>query len=441
MKANLALSSTLLLALPIHAAEDMAFFESKVRPVLVKHCYECHSAEAGKSKGGLTLDTKQSIRAGGDTGPAVVPGDVAKSLLLTAIKHSDPDLEMPPKEPQLPKSVIADMEAWIKAGAADPRESAVKAAERPPVDVESGRKFWSYQKPQKVTGSIDGFIEAKLKESGLAPAPEAEPMVLLRRLYFDLIGLPPTPEQAAAFLNATHKTYEQTVDELLKSPRFGERWGRHWLDVARYAESNGRESNLTFPHAWRYRDYVIDAVNADVPFDRFITEQIAGDLLPAKGDAEKARLLIATGFLALGPKGLNEMSKAQFAADVADEQLDTVTRAVMASSVACARCHDHKTEPFSMEDYYALAGIFKSTETFFGNWIDSENNNHGRLIRLPQLLGQMIPNKTISAERVRQLKADLAKINQPMRKAQNEYMRSKQRWRGATSVVNINKML
>ncbi|MFN0077945.1 MAG: PSD1 and planctomycete cytochrome C domain-containing protein, partial [Prosthecobacter sp.] len=409
------LLAVLLFAVHANGEDGIAFFEAKIRPVLVKHCYECHSAESGKSKGDLMLDTKQSIRAGGETGPAVVPGDAARSLLLSAIKHSDPDLEMPPKKPQLPKAIIADFETWIKAGAADSRESAVKAAERPPVDVESGRKFWSYQKPKLIAGSIDGFIEAKLKENGLVPAPEAEPVVLLRRLYFDLIGLPPTPEEVAAFLNRSHasyKTYEQVVDELLRSPRFGERWGRHWLDVARFAESNGRESNLAFPHAWRYRDYVIDAVNADVPFDRFVTEQIAGDLLPAKDDAERARLLIATGFLAFGPKGLNEMSPAQFAADVADEQLDTVTRAVMASSVACSRCHDHKTEPFSMEDYYGLAGIFKSTQTFYGNWIDSENNNHGHLIRLPDLPGQVIPNKPLTAERVKQLKNDLAKLNQ-----------------------------
>lgn len=388
--------------------EDTAFFEAKIRPVLVKHCYECHSVESGKSKGGLMLDTKQGIRAGGDTGPAVVPGDSDKSLLLTAIKHSDPDLEMPPKKPQLSKTVIEDFETWINAGAADPRETAVKTAERPPVDVESGRKFWSYQKPQRIAGSIDGFIHARLKEKGLSPAPEAEPVTLLRRLYFDLIGMPPTPEQAASF---SMSKLEATVDALLASKEFGVRWGRHWLDVARFAESNGRESNLTFPHAWRYRDYVIDAVNADVPFDRFITEQIAGDLLPAKNHTERARLLIATGFLAMGPKGLNEMSKAQFAADVADEQLDTVTRAVLASSIACARCHDHKTEPFSMEDYYGLAGIFKSTQTFYGNWIDSENNNHGHLIRLPDSSRQLIIGKSLDAVRVKQLKADLAKLN------------------------------
>jgi len=401
--------SFLLVVGGLHGA-DTAFFESKIRPVLVKHCYECHSAESGKSKGGLMLDTKHGIREGGETGPAVVPGDVAKSLLLTAIKHSDPDLEMPPKEPQLPKAVIADFETWIKAGADDPRESAVKATERPPVDVAAGKQFWSYKPPvmpKQASGGMDGFIREKLAEAGLKAAPPAERVVLLRRLSFDLTGLPPSDVSDKSDLS----DYEKQVDALLQSSRFGERWGRHWLDVVRYAESNGRESNLTFPHAWRYRDYVIDAVNADVPYDRFITEQIAGDLLPAKDDAERARLLTATGFLAMGPKGLNEQNKAQFAADVADEQLDTVTRAVMASSIACARCHDHKTEPFSMEDYYGLAGIFKSTQTFYGNWIDSENNNHGHLIRLPELPGQPIVGKSLPHARVKQLKTDLAKLN------------------------------
>ncbi|HBJ86864.1 MAG TPA: hypothetical protein DDZ88_24005, partial [Verrucomicrobiales bacterium] len=391
-----------------------------IRPVLVKHCYECHSAESGKSKGGLMLDTKHGIREGGETGPAVVPGDAAKSLLLTAIKHSDPDLEMPPKEPKLSEAVIVDFETWIKTGADDPRESAAKAVERPPVDVAAGRQFWSYKRPvmpKKASGGIDGFIREKLTAAGLKPAPPAERVVLLRRLYFDLIGLPPSDLSD----KSDPSDYEKQVDALLQSPRFGERWGRHWLDVVRYAESNGRESNLTFPHAWRYRDYVIDAVNADIPFDRFITEQVAGDLLPAKDDVERARLLTATGFLAMGPKGLNEQNKAQFAADVADEQLDTVTRAVMASSIACARCHDHKTEPFSMEDYYGLAGIFKSTQTFYGNWIDSENNNHGHLIRLPELPGQTIVGKSLHEARVRQLKADLAKLNADD-KAQNEYI-------------------
>jgi len=275
----------LLIAVYANGDNSVAFFESKIRPVLVKQYYECHSVESGKSKGGLTLDTKQGIRSGGDTGLAAVPGDATKSLMLAAIKHSDPDLEMPPKKARLPEAVITDFEAWIKTGAAGPRESAHETVERPPVDVASGRKFWSYQKPQQVAGTIDGFIRGKLKEQGLEPATAAEPVVALRRLYLDLIGLPPTPEQAAAF---SKEKLEATVDDLLRSPRFGSRWGRHWLDVARYAESNGRVSNLTLPHAWRYRDYVIDAVNADVPFNRFVTEQIAGNLLPAQGDAERA---------------------------------------------------------------------------------------------------------------------------------------------------------
>jgi hypothetical protein len=307
-----------------------------------------------------------------------------------------------------------------QGGADDPRESAAKAAERPPVDVAAGKQFWSYKKPvmpKQASGGIDGFIREKLAEAGLKPAPPAERVVLLRRLSFDLTGLPPSEVSD----KSDPSDYENRWTSFCRVPRFGERWGRHWLDVVRYAESNGRESNLTFPHAWRFRDYVIDAVNADVPYDRFITEQIAGDLLPAKDDAERARLLTATGFLAMGPKGLNEQNKAQFAADVADEQLDTVTRAVMASSIACARCHDHKTEPFSMEDYYGLAGIFKSTQTFYGNWIDSENNNHGRLIRLPELPGQAIVGKSLPEARVKQLKTDLAKLNADEME-QNEYI-------------------
>lgn len=394
-------------------AEDAAFFESKIRPVLVKHCYECHSTEAGKAKGGLKVDTREAIRTGGDSGPAVVPGDVKGSLILAAIGQVDPDLAMPPKGPALSKTVVDDFSRWIREGAIDPRDVA-----SPHVEGKKAEMFWSHQKPVKQSASIDDLIGAKLKEAGFEFSPEAAPSLLLRRLHFDLVGLPPTPDEAQAF---SMERWEETVDQLMESPRFGERWGRHWLDIARYAESNGRESNLTFPHAWRYRDYVIDAVNADVPYDRFLCEQIAGDLLPAKNAEERARLLIATGFLALGAKGLNEQNKAQFAADVADEQLDTVSRSVLATSVACARCHDHKSEPFSMEDYYGLVGIFKSTQTFYGNWIDSENNNRGQLIRLPEASDQVIVAKALTAEKVARLKADLAKLNAE-EKEQNEYM-------------------
>lgn len=438
-------------------AASVAFFESKIRPVLVEHCYECHSTESGKSKGGLLLDTKHGIRSGGETGPAVVPGDAGKSLLLTAVKHANPDLEMPPKKPKLNDRVIADLEEWVKSGATDPRETAARAASMPPVSVEEGRKFWAYQKPvvaplpktkktDWATRDLDHFVLAKLEAEGMTPSPDAEPVVLLRRLHFDLIGLPPTPEEAQAFVEAWKKDGEErekllgeTVDRLLASPGFGERWGKHWMDVARFAESNGRESNITFPHAWRYRDYVIQAMNEDRPYDRFVTEQIAGDLLPAKDDAERARQQIATGLLAFGAKGLNEMNKAQFAVDLADEQLDTASRAIMASSVACARCHDHKTEPFSMEDYYALMGIFKSTKTHYGTWIDSENNNGGTLIRLPDLPGQLIPNKPATAQEVAKLKADLAQLTKEG-KEQEAYV-TKAKLEGKDLSGEFNKLL
>ncbi len=422
---------------------ETAFFESKIRPVLVKHCYECHSAESGKTKGGLSLDTKQGLLMGGDTGPAIIPGEPSKSLLLKAMRHEDPDLEMPPKGPALTKAVTMDFETWIREGAMDPRISSSPTQDRPPLDVAAGRKFWSYLKPQRhpapevqnkgwTRRDLDHHILAKLEREGLSPSPDAAPAVLLRRLYLDLTGLPPTPEESQIFVKAwaNLETREHllasTVDGLLKSPRFAERWARHWLDVARFAESNGRESNLVFPHAWRYRDYVVDAIQSDKPYDRFIVEQIAGDLLPAKDEAERAEHLIATGFLAMGAKGLNEMNKAQFAADLADEQLDTVTRAFIASSIACARCHDHKNEPFSMEDYYALAGIFQSTRTHYGTWIDSENNNSSSLIRLPKLPGQLIPNKPLSPSKVEQLRADRNKLDAEQT-AQEAYIKKAQK--------------
>jgi len=265
---------------------------------------------------------------------------------------------------------------------------------------------------------LDRFVLAKLEASGLQPAASAEPSVLVRRLFLDLIGMPPSPSQMK---QALAESYEAVVERLLASQAYGERWARHWLDVVRYAESNGRESNLAYPHAWRYRDYVIEAIREDVPYDRFLYEQIAGDLLPTKTAPERARLLIATGFLAFGAKGLNEMNKAQFEADVVDEQLDAVCRSTMASSIACARCHDHKTDPFSMEDYYAMVGIFKSTKTHCGTWIDSENNNGSTLLTLPSIPGQLIPNRSLAPQEVAKLRADLAKLNAED-KTQQEYM-------------------
>lgn len=397
----------------------VSHFESKIRPVLVEHCYECHSIESGKAKGGLRLDDRESVSRGGDSGPAIVPGKPDESLLLAAIRHDDPDLEMPPRKDKLSDAIIADFAKWIIDGAIDPRESANGTNGRTGDDFESRKEHWSFRplvapkvpKPKNADwawNDIDRFVLAKLEENDLEPAPDADPAVLLRRLSFDLTGLPPEASHSGSVPSGSD--LKSQIERLLDSPSYGQRWARHWLDVVRYSESNGKEANLTYPHAWRYRDYVIDAFDRDLPYDRFLTEQIAGDLIPAENDAERARLLIATGFLAMGPKSLTEMNPAQFAADVADEQIDVVSRAFLAGSLACARCHDHKSDPVTMSDYYALAGIFKSTDTRYGTWVDSESSNGGKLIRLPDLPGQLIPNKSLTKDEVEKLKAQLAQL-------------------------------
>ncbi|MFT5467524.1 MAG: hypothetical protein ACI8UO_002628 [Verrucomicrobiales bacterium] len=417
-------SSPLLFSAEISEAE-VAFFETNIRPVLVGNCYECHSIESGKSKGDLLLDSRDGIRRGGSLGPAVVPNAPDESLLLAAISHADPDLEMPPRKARLADSVQNDFRRWIESGAPDPRE-ADASVRQAPTTIEAGREFWAFRKPASsalpktklknwAKRDLDHFILAELEAKGLEPSPDAEPAVILRRLHFDLVGLPPSPEVLVTFLDRVEKSgldaaLDQETQQLLESDRYGERWARHWMDVARFAESSGKESNVAFPHAWRYRDYAIDAFNEDLPYDRFVLEQLGGDLLPYDSDAERARLLIATGFLAFGAKGLNEMNRAQFAADLVDEQIDTVSRAFMAQSIACARCHDHKFDPFPMADYYALAGVFRSTETFFGTWIDSENNVGGDLITLPALEDQLIPNPSIPKTKVDQLNEQLAAL-------------------------------
>ncbi len=396
----------------------LEFFEAKIRPVLIEHCYECHSVESGKAKGGLRVDDRESLLRGGDSGPAVVPGKPGESLLLGAIRHDDPDVTMPPQKPRLSDAILVDVATWIASGARDPREPKTAPAGSPGGGAPGWEDHWSYRPPVTAATpvvddaawaetAVDRFVYAALEGAGLSPSPEADPATLLRRLSFALTGLPPSPEEAIAF---SPDQLESVVDEMLASKGFGVRWGRHWLDVARYAESNGKEANVTYPHAWRYRDYVIEAFAADLPYDRFLREQVAGDLIEAPDESARARLLTATGFLALGPKGLTENNPLQFAAELADEQIDAFSRAMLASSIACARCHDHKSDPFTMGDYYALAGIFKSSETRFGTWIDSESNNGSRLIPLPSLPGQVIPNKSLTKSELDEVKRKLAAL-------------------------------
>ncbi|MBO0699008.1 MAG: DUF1553 domain-containing protein [Zavarzinella sp.] len=393
-------------------ADQLAFFEKKIRPVLAGHCYQCHSEDAKKEKGNLLLDTRDGVRNGGDTGPAVVPGSPGKSLLLKAIKQTG-ELKMPPKS-KLSEEVVADFEKWIATGAADPRDGKKTVAYKE-IDIEKGRQFWAFQPPKPgpvptpkdaawSRTDVDRYLLAGLEAKGLRPMADADSQSLIRRLYFDLTGLPPTPEEVESFVQSANtnrqSAIEAVVDKLLESPRFGETWGRHWLDVARYAESSGKTANFNYPHAWRYRDYVIAAFNADKPFDRFVTEQLAGDLLPAANDKEKAENTIATGFLAIGPKALNERNGLQFELDVADEQIDVMSQAFLGITAACARCHDHKFDPIPQHDYYALAGIFRSTETCYGTIRFVQSQRPSPLLPLPDgSAPQPITSKLTDKER------------------------------------------
>jgi hypothetical protein len=352
-------------------AAGLEFFEKQVRPLLMTHCYECHSGS--ESNGGLKLDSRDGVVRGGDSGAVIVPGEIEKSRLIEAIRYKNPDLQMPPKG-SLSATEVATFEKWVALGAPDPRTEPTNGA--PPksdgMSIEEGRKFWSFQPVASpslpevqwrewVMTPIDAFVLARLEASGLQPAPPADKRTLIRRVTFDLIGLPPAEAEVDAFLaDQSPDSFQKVVERLLSSPHYGVRWGRHWLDVARYADSNGLDENLAFGNAWRYRDYVVGAFNSDKPFDRFLIEQIAGDLLPDVNEETRT----ATGFLALGAKVLAEPDREKLEMDTIDEQLDTLGKAFLGMTLGCARCHDHKFDPLKQSDYYALAAIFKSTTTF-----------------------------------------------------------------------------
>ena len=400
-------------------AKGFDFFEKHIRPVLVANCYQCHSASSKELKGELRLDTREGLRKGGESGAAIIPGKPDESLLIQAMKHED-GMEMPPKQ-KLPDNVIADFVKWVELGAPDPRKPNVSTVGGK-INVLEARKFWAFQ-PPKITpppavkdaawpkSDIDRYLLAEMEEKQLAPVKDADRTTLIRRVYFDLIGLPPTPEQIDAFVTSQDpKALEKVIDELLAKPQFGERWGRHWLDVARYGESTSKERNIPYPYAWRYRDYVYDSFNKDKPYDQFVREQIAGDLLTAKNDEQRNEMLTATGFLTLGPKSLNTKNNEQYRMDMADEQLDVATRGVMALSVACARCHDHKFDPIPTADYYSLVGIFRSTDVLGG--VKPGNNKTGYSGDYAHLVSSSHKSGMSAADRKR-----LAELNVELDKA------------------------
>ncbi len=405
---------------PTITDSQRTFFENKIRPALTKYCFECHSGDIKTVEGGLKLDTADGTLHGGTDGPIIVKGRPEDSLLIKAIRYTNKDLQMPPPDSsgKLPDSVINDFVSWVRMGAPDPRDAAAPVP--PQYDPANAKKWWSFQPlkkpaPAQVESSgwprteIDKYVLAAQQNKQLKPVADADKQTLIRRLYFDLIGLPPTPQQVDAFVNDTSpEAYEKTVDQLLASPQFGEQWGRHWLDVARYAESTGKEYNVTYPNAWRYRDYVIAAFNKDKPYNQFIREQLAGDQMIAPDMKKRVEQVVATGFLAIGPKGLSETSSRQFDLDLADEQVDATSQAFLALTVSCARCHDHKFDPILQSDYYAMDGIFLSTKTYYGTVAGPRNNQDSDLIELPALAKQPTVEKPQTAAERAQLQKNLA---------------------------------
>ena len=361
-------------AQPAIPAEDLQFFEARIRPVLADHCYKCHSREADKIKGGLMLDTREGMLHGGDTGPALEPGKPGDSLIIDAISYKDADLQMPPKGERLSDQEVADITDWIRRGAFDPRSLVAKGSSQAYGGV--GRDHWSFLpvKKQAVPAvadtawcqtPIDNFILARLGENGIRPNPRADKYTLLRRATFDLTGLPPTEAEVQRYLvDDSPQAWAKVVDRLLASPHYGERWGRYWLDVARYADTKGdtpQREDPRYPFAWTYRDYVIDAFNTDKPYNQFILEQLAADRLLAdqirhnRSAEPDQKPLAALGFLTLGNRFENSTN------DIINDRIDVTTKAFLGLTVSCARCHDHKFDPIPTADYYSLYDVFANS--------------------------------------------------------------------------------
>ena len=408
------------------AGDDELFFESKVRPVLIKRCYDCHSTEK-KTKGGLALDTRAGWQHGGDNGPAIIPGDLTKSLVIKAVRYLDKDFAMPPKS-RLPADEVAILEEWVKRGAPDPRTGDAAKAAKPKrtINLEEGRKFWAFQPVSHPSAPavkdtawakdpLDRFLLAKIEAKGLKPAGDADRHTWIRRVSLDLTGLPATAEEVLAFAHDTSPdAYAKVVDRLLASPAYGERWARHWLDLTGYADMIGTSNEVFAEHAWRYRDYLIQAFNRDKPFDQFIKEQLAGDLMPASAPEQRAEQIVATGFLQVGDLEIVNPDKAKMEADHIDTQLIKIGGAFLGMTMGCARCHDHKFDPVGLEDYYGMAGMLRSSPSSgkmvgFGVWSTI------RSVPLPESPTQLAERQKVEADHAAKLaamKAEQAKLTE-----------------------------
>lgn len=422
------LAALLVAAGAVAAAQspEIEFFERRIRPVLVERCEVCHSSRLEEPMGNLRVDSREGLLAGGASGPALIPGSPDRSLMIKALSYLDPVLKMPPTG-KLPDRVVEDFRTWIAAGAADPRGAPVEAVSEasgepsgPGTPIEKGRRWWAFQAleervapavsdPDWTRRKIDTFVLARIEEHGMRPSPEADRRTLVRRAYLDLTGLPPTFEEVESFArDRSPDAYPRLIEELLRSARYGERWGRYWLDVARWAEDHptSEATNRPFAFAWRYRDWVIEAFNKDMPYDRFVRMQFAADLMSGFDPSD----MRALGYLGNAPvyhkdRRLSRDVIETIASDDWDERVDAVSRGLLGLTVACARCHDHKFDPITAEDYYGLAGVFASVwpvsrpmvplKREKAEWLTRQ---HERLYRLKGVYGNLQDLDTVAEE-------------------------------------------